>query len=83
MSKIMIEHGIPIPPRHKYPFAQMKSGDSFFIETSPEDRRRTLKLCSAAASYHLPRKFTFRTIENGIRVWCIEAPAEAPSEAAE
>ena len=69
-----IDTDIPIPSMgrpNQYPFAEMKVGDSFFIEG------RTSSYASTAArnwaSKHEPSwRFTSRQQDGGVRVWRIE-----------
>lgn len=75
--ELKIESGIPIPPRNrrsgsKYPFADMKSGDSFFVEGA---RAPTLR--SAVGAYCKKAKlgpgvFAVRSDGDGHRVWRME-----------
>lgn len=66
-----IDKGIPIPPRScasKYPWADMKVGDSFFV---PGNKTRC-EAVQAAAKYRSQRtaeKYVTRTKPNGVRVW--------------
>lgn len=82
-----IETGIPVPEmpkarkkkrEAKYPFKDMKVGDSFYIKNNGS-KKETLKvqsaLSAAMTSYHKkhPRKrLTYRTVENGTRCWRIK-----------
>lgn len=69
-----IEHGIPIPRkassgrRAKYPFADMKPGDSIFLPG---------KKVNALGSILTPHrrkglKFTTRSVDGGVRVWRVK-----------
>jgi hypothetical protein len=71
MSEIKIERGVPLPEKrglyNKYPFKQMKVGDSFIV---PIDAR-----IYAAASWAGTRNgMKFSTRKNGtcIRVWRVK-----------
>jgi uncharacterized protein (DUF2249 family) len=75
---IKIEQGVPIPGnitrKTKYPFREMKIGESFFL-TDHEDPERTRKRVSAAATMFCANKdYKFKTqvFETGVRVWRIE-----------
>lgn len=64
-----IESNIPLPPaRGRYPFADMKVGDSIFIEG-----KKTATVAGAAASFvHRTKrdyKFSCRKVNGGTRVW--------------
>jgi len=67
-----VEKGIDVPPRKsrrgksKYPFDQMDVGDSFLARGV-----KLQTLTTAAAHYGKPlgKKFTARTLDDGIRVW--------------
>ena len=72
-----IEKGVPIPPRRgngiasKFPFAEMKPGDSFFAKGV-----KAGALSSAATGWktrHQPKwKFCTRTVEGGSHIWRLE-----------
>jgi hypothetical protein len=76
--KIQIEKGVPAPTRQtrtsKYPFRDMKVGDSFFIKsTEPESMRK--KLSSASNMFcKLNAGFKFKTqvFDAGVRIWRVE-----------
>lgn len=73
--EITKEHPIPddsgVHGRTKYPFAIMEVGDSFFV---PREKAgvNTVDSARRKASRHLRRKFTLRTLPEGIRIWRIE-----------
>ena len=78
VRQIKIEQGIPVPGMRSqsnvkpmlYPFAKMKKGDSFFVRASTVSDKH--KVSSAAHRYFKPfkvKKYTTRSIANGIRVW--------------
>lgn len=79
-----IETGIPIPakmgrppaPKALYPFADLQPGQSFFVKkTSTKLAKkcsRTLSVLSSQYAKRLQRRFTIRTLENGVRVWRVE-----------
>ena len=76
MSAIQIDKNVPLPKKangrldHKYPFRQMKVGDSFLY---PEG-------VSPTAAYHVARyhslkmqvQFTVRKTPEGFRCWRVE-----------
>ena len=79
---INVDSGIPIPktiqlPRaHKYPYGEMKKGDSFFVEcTAPEQKNRQCNLLTNAKAWctRNKKKFKFvsRFVEGGVRIWRI------------
>ena len=72
-----IERGVPIPkPRagargaSKYPFAQMKVGDSFTVAKEMEARIRTM--ASVYGPRHPPMRFMVRVDGTRVRVWRIK-----------
>ena len=75
---IKIETGVPIPSKQvrtpKYPFRNMKVGDSFFIKSQHAESDR--KKVSAAANMFckLNEGFKFKTqvFEGGVRTWRVE-----------
>lgn len=74
LSDVKIEKGIPIPLRgqySKYPFGQMKIGDSFLIE----EKHVASKVSQAAAQFarraKKPLKFAVRHTPDGHRCWRI------------
>ncbi len=65
-GEIVIERGIPLPKNNRwkrYPFAEMKVGDSFFVPSK--------KSCNAGFYYGKRHnmKFTVRQENGGCRVW--------------
>ena len=55
-----------------YPFRQMKVGDSFlapFEKDKLAQRRRVAKAAHKASNNLAPASFSYRTMENGYRVW--------------
>lgn len=70
----VIEKGVPIPPssgggrKPKYPWREMKVGDSFFVEGEPIKLRNSLY--PLATRHNI--KLTIRTEGNGVRVWRVE-----------
>lgn len=75
-TKFVIESGVPVPPRasgageSKYPFNDMKVGDSFFAPACSSQA-----LSNATRAYkmtHAPgSKWTTRKEGDGVRVWRI------------
>lgn len=77
MSDFKIEKQVPVPKsyrQHKYPFADMEVGDSFFVPEDDGGNRVRDRVAPAANGYGKPRgwKFTTRTVEGGARCWRIE-----------
>ena len=82
---IKIETGIPVPNRRggeggvqKYPFRQMKAGDSFFVEGKVKDLMSSLSSCIfnvQKGKNPCKSKFTTRRwpsdAPTGVRVFCI------------
>ena len=80
-GKPMIEHNVPIPPHGnvgavRYPFRDMKTGDSFFVKQEAGESRKKLSARVRSASAQFRRRstgevvsFTTRMEKNGIRVW--------------
>lgn len=78
-----IEKNIPMPKRRsgnaKYQFGEMEIGDSFYIPSDDEGWRvtrsgvRVHKVAVAASEYgkHHNKKFTVRSVPEGLRVWRI------------
>ncbi len=66
-----IDKHIPIPPRYardQYPWAQMKVGDSFFVEGDA----KAIDAAKSAARYRARKageKCTMRKKANGVRIW--------------
>ena len=74
MSDFKIEKGIPAPPeRLRYPFREMKVGDSFFVPCSDEEKRRVAnRMRSSASKRRGLGAFSLREVEGGVRAWKIE-----------
>ena len=67
---IKVDKGIPIPKwqqRRKYPWREMKVGDSFFVAGEKDTHR----MASAANGIRklLKMEFVTRTEKGGVRVW--------------
>ena len=79
MSDFKVEKGIPFPRvRLRYPFREMKVGDSFFMPCADEEKRRIARRLSSTTSN--PKnggRFTVRRVEGGVRVWKIEEENDA------
>lgn len=79
---LKIDSSIPIPEIKrsgvkKYPFDTMKVGDSFLFEHDYENNtiacQRIGGMAGSWVAYNnSTRKFSCRTVENGIRVWRIK-----------
>lgn len=77
----VIETGVEIPGRKggrsgsKYPFAQMRVGQSFLVGSGV--KVSTIRSAIGAFSKGNPDlKFAVRETEDGVRVWRIEAKSE-------
>ena len=74
-EEFKIESGIPMPghksgPRaRKYPWKDMKVGDSFFV---PNKRAGVMSSACIAAQKYGRGTFRARTVEGGCRVWRVE-----------
>lgn len=74
-----IESNIPVPltatgASHRWPFAEMKIGDSFFVplETAGAIGQIVRPAASVWARRHAGFKFTIRKMDGGYRIWRIE-----------
>lgn len=73
MTTLKIEKDVPVPEvitkRHKYPFAEMKKGDSFFVPDVP----KTFSIYSLVRCFNEKRKEKIAVMQrreaNGVRVW--------------
>ena len=71
-GEIKIETGIPMPPglgqrgrSRKYPWREMKVGDSFLVPGVTRQKWRSAPAGEKATGF----KFATRAVEGGIRVW--------------
>lgn len=80
---VRIEHGVPIPPRSlgksrkgkqrgRYPWAAMEVGDSFFARGATHISLASLASAWRYRNHMEQRKFSFRTLAGGVRVWRIK-----------
>ena len=78
MDRLRIDKGIPIPKKTRYPFTEMKIGDSFFAPLAEGKRIERLQssITGAARSLRDRLRITTRRVEEkgiaGVRVWRIE-----------
>lgn len=56
--------------KHKYPFAQMDLGDSFFVELD-EQGINVLRVLAWRFSKETGWKFVTKKVDGGVRVWRI------------
>lgn len=71
----MISKNIPIPaiPKTKYPFKDMKVGDSFLLDSNMKRTVVSIKCCQFAKKSNTGIKFTVRKLKNGdIRCWRVK-----------
>lgn len=76
-TQIKIEQGVPVPVNRarigsKYPFRDMKIGDSFFL---PATYAKPASVRASASYFQIRNKgyrFTAHEQDNGIRVWRIK-----------
>lgn len=72
-----IETNVPMPVgstsshARKYPFGEMKVGDSLMVPCSQERRQKTQNSVIGSAMRFKPMKFITRQIEDGVRIWRI------------
>ena len=68
MATIKIETGVPMPARQmKYPFADLKVGNSFFVKAKDSKSART-----QAHTYKVKNpgwNFATRGVPGGVRIW--------------
>lgn len=71
-----IEKNIPFPSnivikrREKYPFSQLKLGDSFLV---PDGKMSTISVSVAKYNKNMQkRRFRARTVKEGVRVWRVQ-----------
>ena len=77
MSLYQIERKVPFVPisktrQTKYPFPDMKIGDSFFV---PADNTKAIPRVRSAASLWAQkynRKLVTRVVDGGVRVWRVK-----------
>lgn len=75
-----IESGIPIPAKHfkktkRYPWADMKVGDSFGVKKNGKKHQAAaISACAAqwADGHGKNAKFSLRTVNGGYRIWRIK-----------
>ena len=78
-GEFKIERGVKMPPKIgpcKYPWKDMKPGESFPMRPRKGERLAVLRnRMSCAANYACKRgfgKFTTRQMDGGVRVWRVE-----------
>jgi hypothetical protein len=67
---IQIDHGIPLPtfPRNtKYPWRELKIGDSFMVDIS-DTQKQGLHRCASKQGM----KITYRKQSDGVRIWRVK-----------
>jgi hypothetical protein len=65
---MQIEKNIPVP--EKYPFAQMKEGDSFLISSLM--KRTTVTVAAKRYGHKHAMEFTIRKTPDGLRCWRVK-----------
>lgn len=69
-TEFKIEKGIRVPDPVRYPWDELKVGDSFFVPGA------TAAKMGGSLSYqrrkHPDRKFTSCTVDGGVRIWRTE-----------
>jgi len=72
---LKIDHKVPMPPPvrkkgpAKYPWVEMKVGDSFLV---PGGRLANLRASASRAGSSGKVKFTVRAVDGGVRVWRVK-----------
>lgn len=66
----MFETNVPIPSARRYPFAQLRPGQSVLYPCAPENRRKVGKAAYRVANYH-KWELIVRSVPEGVRVWRI------------
>lgn len=74
-NKVEVEKGIPMPGRldnlpEEYPWAEMDVGDSF--KAKGIHKKAISSRIHRAQKKHAPKKFEYRNLPEGIRVWRTE-----------
>lgn len=74
-----IESNLPIPESKwvgrtpKYPWKQMKVGDSFLVPTTPDVCNKIVRQRLSVGAYKSScGKFATRIVNEGVRVWRVE-----------
>jgi hypothetical protein len=67
-----IEKGIPQPKRVRYPYREMKVGDSFLVSCGEDEKVRKRGCILSAASRYKPKKFTTQIGSLGVRCWRVK-----------
>ena len=74
MSEFKIEKGVPIPLKKsrltKYPWKEMKVGNSFFVAASTPGRISSV--CASRAKTHPGECYATRKEGDGVRVWRVK-----------
>lgn len=71
----MQEEVEPPPPLVRYPFESMEINDSFLVACEPEAKHIVANRVRAASiqwGKRHSKRFTTRTVDEGIRVWRVE-----------
>ena len=80
LPMVPIDHGVPLPPprkgsgkwkhRRRYPWRQMKPGDSFFASCDGDDPYRLLRtLRTSVSTVKGAGSYAMRFVDGGVRVW--------------
>lgn len=72
-SEFKVEKGIPVPAfkdAYKYPFSNMKVGDSFFVPMNDPICRKVSYASFQYGKRH-KQKFKIRSVDGGVRCWRI------------
>jgi hypothetical protein len=69
-KKIPMPENIGVSGKPRYPWAEMKVGDSFFTTNAKEIS--LVQSCSRQSKLMNPKKFACRAEKDGVRVWRIK-----------
>lgn len=69
-----IDHKVPVPLTkkklpYKYPWIEMKAGDSFFV---PNGRITNIRSTASSAGRRYSKQFVAKEVEGGVRVWRVK-----------
>ena len=72
MNHVKIEKNVPMGPATKYPFKDMKVGDSLLDTVDGPSNKSLLRAAALTWGRVNGVKFSARRVEGGVRVWRIE-----------
>ena len=71
MTDIKIEKNIPISSHGRYPLNEMEIGDSIFVSDKKTNFMNSVVSQFTKSKSGKGRKYTCRTVKDGVRVWRI------------